>query len=100
MASRYLFLLQHSPKDCANRHCSANTRQKHALVWSCLNALKWPLLSSAVPRLILIGFKYAQPFLLNRTIGFVNAAPSKQPDGIGWGLVGAYAVVYIGLAVS
>lgn len=43
-------------------------------------------------------FTYSQPLLLTRTISYVNGEiePSKN---VGYGLIGAYAIVYMGLAV-
>jgi len=69
-----------------------------ALFWSTLRATRGSLASCVFPRLCLIGFKYAQPFLLFRTINF--ASSPEEPDSIGWGLTGAFGVVLLGLAVS
>lgn len=49
-------------------------------------------------RLCLIGFRYAQPFLIHRTTDFT--ASLEQPDEVGWGLTGAWLLVFLGLAVS
>lgn len=49
------------------------------------------------PRICLIGFRYAQPFLLSRTVDFANN-PS-DPDAIGWALTGAFGIVFGGMAV-
>lgn len=57
-----------------------------------------PLLFCVVPRLLQMGFRYAQPFLLTRTIAFAN--DEGQPDSIGWGLTGAFFIVLLGVAVS
>ena len=45
----------------------------------------------------MIGFRYAQPFLLARTINFVS---SNASDNIGWGLTGAFLIVFLGMAVA
>lgn len=76
-----------------------NKQRKHALFRACASALKWQFLISAIPRVILIGFKYSQPFLLYRTVNYVQEQVSKETYNIGWGLVGAYALVYVGIAV-
>lgn len=51
------------------------------------------------PRLCLTGFTFAQPFLVNRVITYLeNGGPRDK--NIGYGLMGAYALTYTGLAVS
>lgn len=47
----------------------------------------------------MIGFNYAQPFLINRTVKFVNEPSTPENKNIGYGLIGATAVTYIGRAV-
>ncbi|KAL9623731.1 MAG: hypothetical protein Q9160_001961 [Pyrenula sp. 1 TL-2023] len=76
-----------------------NKQKSHCLFNVCAYTLMWPFIASAIPRLILIGFRYSQPFLLHRTVGYVQEQASKETSNIGWGLVGAYAIVYVGLAV-
>jgi len=53
-----------------------------------------------MPRLCLIAFNIAQPFLISDAIGFIQGSKAKQPDDKGYGLIGAFAFVYIGAAVS
>lgn len=76
-----------------------NKQKSHCLFNACAFTLLWPFLASAIPRLILMGFRYSQPFLLHRTVEFVQEQASRETRSIGWGLVGAYAIVYVGLAV-
>jgi hypothetical protein len=59
-----------------------------------------PVLACVPARLLQIGFTYAQPFLIARAIEFA-ILPQGQPfDNTGYGLIGAFAIVYIGWAVS
>lgn len=44
-------------------------------------------------------FTFAQPFLINATLNFVDQQEGRQND-YGKGLIGAWALVYLGLAVS
>lgn len=71
---------------------------KYSLLKVTLTAVKLPLLIGAIPRLSLVGLKFAQPFLIQRTINYVGQK-DNQPNHIGWALVGAYAIVYVGLAL-
>jgi ATP-binding cassette, subfamily C (CFTR/MRP), member 1 len=64
--------------------------------------MKWPLLSAIFPRICLIGFKFAQPFLINRVIDYVGNKPDLEGSekNTGYGLITSTALIYIGLAVS
>lgn len=77
---------------------AATQHKRRALFWAMLRANVRPLLYCVVPRLLQIGFKYTQPFLLTRTITF--AKDESQPDNVGWGLTGAFFIVLLGVAVS
>lgn len=72
--------------------------RSHVLLWSTLKATQRHWVLCILPRLCLIGFRYAQPFLLSRTISFVDS--TTESDNIGWGLTGAYGLVFLGLAIS
>jgi hypothetical protein len=70
-----------------------------SLVWVVARAFCWPLLLMVFPRLCLIGFNYAQPFLITSLMDLLS-----QPDDIhtrnkGYGLVGGAALVYFGTAI-
>lgn len=54
--------------------------------------------SGILPRLCLIGFKYTLPFLIKTTTQFTKDL--SKPESHGWGLVGAWLLVFIGRAVS
>lgn len=58
------------------------------------------MLSAVVPRLLSIGFKFSQPYLLIRIINFIAEQKSRVHESIGNGLIGACIFVYIGIAVS
>ncbi|EPE31810.1 P-loop containing nucleoside triphosphate hydrolase [Glarea lozoyensis ATCC 20868] len=74
---------------------------KHPLIWSIIQALKWQLLQPILPRLFLIGFTISQPLLLLRIIHFLDASAKGEDDvNTGYGLVGAYGVVFLGVAIS
>lgn len=51
-----------------------------------------------LPRLCVTAFTFAQPFLVETTIRFVG---DENADAYhGKGLIGAWALVYLGIAVS
>ncbi|CRG87245.1 Multidrug resistance-associated protein 6 [Talaromyces islandicus] len=70
---------------------------KYALLWSCFRAYTYPFLSGVLPRLLVSGFTFCQPFLINATVSWVEI-PGASPDS-GKALIGAYALVYLGLAI-
>jgi len=72
----------------------------HSLFATTLQKLKWPILAVIPPRLCLIGFSFCQPFLINRAVRFSQDPATAQTKNIGYGLIGAYIVVFIGIAVS
>ncbi|KAJ5968505.1 ABC transporter integral membrane type 1 [Penicillium viridicatum] len=77
---------------------SSNQSNRHALAFSTLWANKYIFLAGVAPRLALAAFKYTQPFLITRTTSW-TASPS-QSDAIGWGLTGAWLLVFLGQAFS
>jgi ATP-binding cassette subfamily C (CFTR/MRP) protein 1 len=76
----------------------ANKGQPRVLFWAMLWANRWALGYCVLPRLVQLAFRYTQPFLLARTVAF--ASDQSQPERIGWGLTGAFFLVFLGLAVS
>lgn len=77
---------------------TADRSKRQALVWATLRSTRIPLAYCIFPRLCLTGFRYAQPFLLSRTIEFANN--ENEPDSIGWGLTAGFGLVFLCLAVS
>ncbi|EEU35583.1 uncharacterized protein NECHADRAFT_52409 [Fusarium vanettenii 77-13-4] len=75
-----------------------NHTKKNRLFWSTIWAAKAVFASGMLSRICLIAFKYTQPFLIQRTVGF--ASDLTEPKSIGWGLTGAWLLVFIGLAIS
>jgi ATP-binding cassette, subfamily C (CFTR/MRP), member 1 len=79
----------------------AKPEHRYALIWACTKCLCWPLLAAVPARLCLIGFNYAQPFLINRMIKFVSEPrDSSKYYNHSLGLIAAAGVIYIGVAVS
>ncbi|CAI6342532.1 unnamed protein product [Periconia digitata] len=72
----------------------------NSLFTATLNKLKWPVLAVVPPRLCLIGFNFCQPFLIERAVKYSDETFLAQNMNIGYGLIGAYVIVYIGIAIS
>ncbi|KAK0643329.1 putative ATP-binding cassette transporter [Cercophora newfieldiana] len=66
-------------------------------VW---RALWKPFLAAVFPRLCLIGFTFAQPFLIFRVLSHLTRPGGETTLREGYGLIGAAALIYLGLAVS
>jgi len=49
------------------------------------------------PRLVLIAFSIAQPFLIQAAIDFVEGG--TKSDRYGYGLIGAFGISFLGIAV-
>lgn len=79
---------------------TADKTRKDALLRVFLWEYKWTILSGVIPRLCQIGFTFAQPFLVQRVLQFMSEADESFSYDAGNGLVGAYALVYIGIAVN
>ncbi|RYP65399.1 hypothetical protein DL771_008344 [Monosporascus sp. 5C6A] len=83
----------------ALREKLANDRtQKRSLLVACFRAYAPSFLSAIIPRLILSALKFTQPFMITKVIRFVG--DKGVPDDFGRGLIGAYALVYLGMAAS
>ncbi|KAJ0162521.1 Canalicular multispecific organic anion transporter 2 [Colletotrichum tanaceti] len=75
-----------------------NHQSRHSLIKACFKGYLLPFLAPVIPRLCLTVFTFAQPFLINTTVTFVSNA---NPDvNYGRGLIGAWVLVYLGIAVS
>ena len=75
----------------------ADKSGKDALLLTYLLHYKWSILAGVIPRLCTTGFRFAQPFLVQRVLSFLDGP--DESNNVGYGLIGAYVVVYIGLAV-
>ncbi|RDW82953.1 hypothetical protein BP5796_04444 [Coleophoma crateriformis] len=72
--------------------------KKHKLFFDTMDAFKWALLAPVIPRLVLMAFTFCQPLLLNTFIKYLEDPTAG--DDVGYGLIGAYGLVYFGLATT
>ncbi|KAE8441372.1 hypothetical protein EG329_005475 [Mollisiaceae sp. DMI_Dod_QoI] len=71
-------------------------KKKHALAFSLIKGIKWPVATAILPRLALTALRFSQPLLLKRIVEFVGQPDSDAKMSIGYGLIGATALVYFG----
>ncbi|PWY66113.1 putative multidrug resistance-associated protein [Aspergillus heteromorphus CBS 117.55] len=76
------------------------THGKHRLIKATFRAYYGPFLSAILPRLLLAGFTFCQPFLISATIDYVDAPTTPESKRYGRALVGGYALVYAGMGIS
>ncbi|RLM01880.1 hypothetical protein CFD26_103018 [Aspergillus turcosus] len=87
------------PDMVANKHTDDMTRP-YTLLQATFHAFSSSLLAGILPRLVLLALTFAQPFLVTATISYVeNQGGHRRPD-IGKALIGAFALVYTGIAVA
>lgn len=77
-----------------------STQGNRRLLRATFRAYLWPYLSGIIPRLALSAFTFCQPFLITATVDFLGSPATAESDKYGQALVGAYVLVYLGLAVS
>ncbi|KAM3550366.1 hypothetical protein ARSEF4850_008382 [Beauveria asiatica] len=75
----------------------AHLFKKNAFVAACARAFASSFILAVIPRLFLVGFRFAQPFLITNMLEFIG--DRSAPQNIGNGLIGAYALVYAGMTV-
>ncbi|RYP83764.1 hypothetical protein DL769_001296 [Monosporascus sp. CRB-8-3] len=78
----------------------SNKAAPGALVKTWLRAFAGPIMEGVIPKLCQIGFTYAQPFLVNAAIDLAVEPRTPAYDNVGYGLIGAYIIVYTGIAIS
>lgn len=65
-----------------------------------MGKLKWPILAVVPPRIALMAFNFCQPFLINRAVSYSQQTDSADTSNVGYGLIGAYVLVYMGIAIT
>jgi hypothetical protein len=76
------------------------TTRRLALFRNIIYDLRWTVAAAVAPRLCLIGFKFAQPFLINDLNNYVSDNGSSELSGVKYGFIGATVLIYVGIAVS
>ncbi|RSM15280.1 hypothetical protein CEP52_000842 [Fusarium oligoseptatum] len=73
--------------------------KKPSLFVTTIRVLKWELLSITPPRLAMIALSISQPFLVSHALRFLTMPASEATMNLGYGLIGAFALVFIGSAI-
>nr|WOZ30809.1 McfL [Coleophoma empetri] len=82
-----------------HRWANTDSSKPHALLKVMLGTFKGLFLAGIIPRLCLTGVNYAQPFLVSRVVDFMEQPDTEISNKIAYGLIAAYAFVYIGIAI-
>ncbi|KAE8135416.1 P-loop containing nucleoside triphosphate hydrolase protein [Aspergillus pseudotamarii] len=77
-----------------------NNGNKNSLLLVTFRTFKWQLLSAVLPRACLAALNICQPLLLHRSLSFSVEPETNSTTNIGYGLIGAYILVYLGMAVT
>ncbi|KAF6835949.1 ABC multidrug transporter [Colletotrichum plurivorum] len=72
----------------------------HSLFVATLSAFRATVATAILPRLCLAGFRLGQPFLVDRVITFVGEPTNADSKNIAGGLIGATALIYVGIGVT
>lgn len=71
-----------------------------ALLYTWLSVQSHWYMAAVFPRLCQTAFTYTQPFLVTKAIEFAYTPETVAYNNVGYGLIGAYVLVYSGIAVS
>jgi ATP-binding cassette subfamily C (CFTR/MRP) protein 1 len=77
-------------------------KSRYSLFLVSISTLKWQLLVVIPPRACLIALTFVQPLMINRAVLLAMVSDNNVTPWstqVGYGLIGAYAMVYIGAAV-
>lgn len=80
--------------------CVVQPERRYELVIAVSKALRWEASAVVFPRLCLIGFTFAQPFLISRVVTWLREPATAFVQDEGYALIGATFVIYAGIAVS
>jgi hypothetical protein len=82
----------------ANIEAEVEKKSAHSLLKASAAAHAVPVLVAIPPRLLFVGFTFAQPFLLHTIVNAVGV--SDLSNNTAGGLIGATVLIYLGIAVS
>ncbi|KAJ5992424.1 ABC transporter integral membrane type 1 [Penicillium sp. IBT 35674x] len=71
-----------------------------SLPWAFICCFWWDLATVVFPRICMIGFNFAQPFMITAVLVYVEDPITPESRNRGYGLIGAAFLIYLGLALS
>ncbi|KAB8238859.1 putative ABC multidrug transporter [Aspergillus alliaceus] len=77
-----------------------NKRSKSSFLLVTFRTFQWELLSAVLPRACLAALNICQPLLLHKSLSFSIEPETSATTNIGYGLIGAYILVYLGMAIT
>ena len=80
--------------------CWHRTAGRYRLVRATFTANLWPFFSAVPPRIAQSAFMLCQPFLIGTAISNLSTPAEDKQDEYGHALIGAFVLVYLGIAVS
>ncbi|KAJ3569671.1 hypothetical protein NPX13_g6005 [Xylaria arbuscula] len=87
-------------KDLTEVWDTRNQKRSHALAVATVLAFRWEVLLIVFPKLAYVALSLSQPFLIQEAVSFVQNKGAENSNDVGYGLIGAFALVYIGLAIT
>ncbi|KAI0115560.1 P-loop containing nucleoside triphosphate hydrolase protein [Nemania sp. FL0031] len=87
-------------KDLSATWDKFNQKRRHGLALAAVLTFRWEVLLVAFPKLAYVALSLSQPFLIQEAVSYVQSAESEAKGSIGYGLIGGFALVYTGLAIS
>ncbi|GCB19936.1 multidrug resistance-associated protein 1 [Aspergillus awamori] len=78
----------------------ARKGKKNGLLWIMAWEHKLVLLTAVLPRLCFTAFTFTQPFLIDAVVNYLQTVSENHNRKDGYGLLGAYIIVYVGLGIS
>lgn len=73
---------------------------RHRLIRATFKANLWLFFSAVVPRICLSCFSFSQPFLIAASVSNLQDRDNDDHSRYGHALIGAFVLVYMGIAVS
>ncbi|RYC65696.1 hypothetical protein CHU98_g529 [Xylaria longipes] len=86
-------------KDLSGKWDKCNQKKRHALALATVLTFRWEFFLIAFPKLAYVALSLSHPFLIQEAVSFVQNAGIGDDNNVGYGLIGGFAFVYVGLAV-
>ncbi|GKZ26663.1 hypothetical protein AbraCBS73388_002914 [Aspergillus brasiliensis] len=78
----------------------ARKGKRNGLLWIMAWEHKLVLLTAILPRLCFTAFTFTQPFLIDAVVKYLQTVSEEHNRNDGYGLLGAYIIVYVGLGIA